>query len=325
MKYVLFSGFLVVGFILFFLFSYKSEQTADFFAMDTIVSYKIKGKKDNYIYIIKDCDKIFNAYNADSELYKINHLNERKVSEDMKNIISCTLELSQSYGDSVDITAGAVTELWGISTENPRVPDDEQIKKALSTVDYKKISFDGDTLIMNDGTMLDLGAVAKGYALDKIKEQLDSNKVSYAVYTMGSSSLLYGKKDNSLPFNVEIRNPDGNGSLGTLKTGETFISTSGGYERYFEADGEKYIHIFNMKTGYPSKSDITSVTVLCDSGIKSDFLSTLIFLDGTEGLAKHLYASDYKIIVATKDKKVYCSDGLNFNLNSDSNFSLEVL
>ena len=83
---------------------------------------------------------------------------------------------------------------------------------------------------------------------------------------------------------------------------------SGGYERYFEANGKTYCHIIDPKTGYPAETDLTTVTVFCDSGIESDFLSTMIFLDGSENIGKYLNSDNFKIFAADKNKKLYISE-----------------
>ena len=96
----------------------------------------------------------------------------------------------------------------------------------------------------------------------------------------------------------------------TFESGEAFVSTSGGYERFFEAGGKRYIHILDLKTGRPSESDLASVTVICDSGIKSDFLSTAIFIGGKEGLTKYLDDSSIQIIAVDNDGEIIYSQSL---------------
>lgn len=101
--------------------------------------------------------------------------------------------------------------------------------------------------------------------------------------------------------------------MGTVSTDSCFLSTSGGYERYFIADdGKKYCHILDPKTGMPAESDLTTVTVFCDSGLKSDFLSTLIWMEGSENLPAHLKAKEYQIVAQDTAGTLYVSDGLDF-------------
>ena len=300
---------------------YESEN----FSMDTLVSFRVWGKSsdaEKSKQLVSALDNDFSVYGA-GILSAINKTGSASASScpQLIEVINKSNSLSSTYGDAVDISSGSLTKLWGVSTDSPHLPTKEEAAKAISYIDYSKIKIsDDNTISVPEGTELDLGAVAKGYACDKLKEFYDNEKVSCAIVSMGSSSLLYGTKPDKTKFTVEIKNPEGGQPLGLIETGQTFISTSGGYERFFEVNGEKYSHIFNLKTGFPAESDITSVTVLCDSGIKSDFLSTLIFIDDTKGLKNHLNASDYKIVVATKDGKVYCSKGLDFVLNDGCGF-----
>jgi thiamine biosynthesis lipoprotein len=195
------------------------------------------------------------------------------------DITKKTAALNERFGNEIDIHIGALTRLWGISTDNPRVPTGTEIAAAIS-----------------DKTLLDLGAVAKGYALDRAYEAVlaadgDTEK-GYAIVSAESSILLYGKKPNEKPFKTAIKSPFIPGEfVGYIETESAFISTSGGSERYFESDGKRYSHILDPSTGYPVETDFASVTVIVptstpDGGIMSDFLSTLIYIRGTEGLSE---------------------------------------
>ena len=202
---------------------------------------------------------------------------------------------------------------------------EDEIKKAISTTGYEKISLKDGIVSKEKETKLDFGAVAKGYACDLVYKNLSEKECSYAIVSIGSSSLLFGEKPDKTDFKIEIKNPDGNIPLGMIETKECFVSTSGGYERFFVADGKIYSHILDTKTGYPVKTDIVSVTVLCygeNGGIKSDFLATDIFIGGTENLKKHLSSADYKIVVADENKKLYVSEGLEFTPYENSGYSL---
>ena len=238
--------------------------------------------------------------------------------------IAKTKELDRLYGDKINITCGALTELWGISTDTPTVPEQEDINEALKLMtdtDYPETTAD-----FPEGVKLDLGAVAKGYALDRIYESLAGT--DYAVVSLSSSTLLYGSKPGGKKFRTGITNPEtGSGYLGVIESDAAFISTSGGYERFFEADGKKYSHILDPVTGYPAETDLVSVTVIIpadtpDGGIKSDFLSTLIYTEGTEGLEKWLACEDIQIAAADKSGHVH-TNCKGFILDERSGFIYE--
>ncbi|MBR4092850.1 MAG: FAD:protein FMN transferase [Oscillospiraceae bacterium] len=296
--------------------------TSDFFSMDTLCSVKSDIESKETEDIIIDCSSSLDMYSG--ELLKFNEIEETDNAY-IYDITEKTLSLVSLYGENVDITSGELTSLWGISSGNKTVPSEDEIKNSLSTMGYEKISLKDGIVSKEKETKLDFGAVAKGYACDLVYKNLSEKNCGYAIVSVGSSSLLFGEKPDKTDFKIEIKNPDGNIPLGMIETKSCFVSTSGGYERFFEADGKTYSHILDTKTGYPVKTDIVSVTVLCYSengGIKSDFLATDIFIGGTENLSKHLSSDDYKIVVADKNKKLYVSEGIEFTPYENSGYSL---
>lgn len=308
--------------------SSERETNADGFVMDSYAHIKVGGgDADKLMVISKSLDKVFSMFSDESDIYKINESRlPVVVSDDTINAIRETIKLSGEFGDRVDISVGRLTVLWNVTAENPKVPTQDEISQALVSTGLEKLEIDEQNkTVCSNGVMIDLGAVAKGYACDKLKAELELQNADFAIVTFGSSSLLYGEKPDGSLFSAAIKDPENpEKMLGILNTHEAFISTSGGYERYFEADGEEYIHIFDPETGYPAKTDLTSVTVVCSSGIKSDFLSTLIFIDGSENLEKYLNHKDFSIIAITDDKRVFISDSLksNFKLSENSEYTV---
>lgn len=291
-------------------YDYKS----DFFAMDTVVS--VRSESD----VTKDIQDIFSKYqnvldcnNEDSEIYRLNQSGSITASDILSETVSNVLNLNSQYGSLTDITVGRLTSLWNVTGENPAVPEESEIKAALETVGTGNIVTDGNEITLKNNAALDFGAVGKGAVLDACLDYLDKNACKKTYISTGSSLLLYG--DGS--FDVSITNPDG-GILAAVKTEQCFLSTSGGYERYFEADGKTYCHIIDPRTGYPTETDLTTVTVFSESGIESDFLSTMIFLDGSENIEKYLHSDEYKIFAADKNKKLYVSDGLDYEVSDEA-------
>lgn len=164
------------------------------------------------------------------------------------------------------------------------LPTSNQISQALSHTGYEAINIENNTLYLPADMSLDLGAAGKGIACDAIADFLKESEVSGAVISVGGSVLTYGSKPDGTPWQVAIVNPlDTAKQLGTLSlSGEWFVSTSGDYERYVEVDGIRYHHILDPDTGYPAASGVRSVTIVCDSGILSDALSTACFVLGVE-------------------------------------------
>ncbi len=291
-----------------------SLSEAGVFAMDTYWDIEIMGGGTGDVTsLLYDLNNAFDRFDPESEVSRLNSGKALSCDTLTGAITLDSLMLRERYNGRVDITSGRLTALWDVNGENPRVPDESEITSVLETIGAENvIIFDGE-ISLAEGTELDLGAVAKGYALDRMYEALRKTETEYAVISSTSSMLLYGAKGDNTPFRIAVRGAGDGEILGTVETTECFLSTSGGYERYFEGeDGNTYSHILDPLTGYPAETDLTTVTVLCESGILSDYLSTLIYMDGTENIDRHLKSSEYKLIAADRDGNIYVSDGLNF-------------
>ena len=309
---------------------------------DTAASVKgTASDVDLAIDMLTDLSGRFDRYDEKSEIYSVNNRLNAAISDYTAELIEQSVRLGGIYGGKVSIFAGDITDAWNITGDRdlpsdkpavPAVPSEEILSDALKS--FRDTSFSLDTMSFTDENgSIDVGSVAKGYALDKIEERLGDD---CCIVSMTSSVLLHGKKSGGGKFSVSIRDPaDGEGSLGTLHTNECFLSTSGGYERFFEIDGNQYIHIFDLSSGMPCETDLTSVTVICGikkdaaqqkmgGGILSDFLSTLIFIEGTEGLGKYMADPLLGIIAVTDKNMIYVSGNVDFSIAEDCGYKLEV-
>lgn len=298
-------------------FASSNEVKREFFAMDTFVSAKVKGfaAKDaagGISTLVRELDsKQLSRYTSGSEISRINSETETVLSDEMRDYITELLEVGKMSGGKFDIALGAVSDLWSFN-DSPRVPSTDELTEALSRSGSGKLSLSGNTLTRADGCIIDLGSAGKGIALDKVKSYLSDKKISSAVVSVGGSVLLYGKGS----FNVGVRDPWGEAgrSVMTVKLGAGCVSTSGSYERCFEQGGKRYHHILDPDTGLPVENGLVSVTVISDSGLLSDALSTACFVLGAEGGAKLAAKYGCEAIFITEDKKVICTDGIKPNV-----------
>ena len=170
------------------------------------------------------------------------------------------------------------------------------------------------SIYIGDKCTLDLGAVGKGIACDVVQDYLKKQKeVSGAVIAVGGSILLYGSKADGSDWNVAVQNPRGQDGevMGVLSlSGTTNVSTSGDYEKYFMQDGKRYHHILDPSTGYPADSGLISVTIVSDSGLLSDGLSTACFVLGKEKGEKLLETDGAEGVFIDQNKKVTVTKGL---------------
>ncbi len=274
------------------LFFYGREKRYDlteksFISMDTVITEKLYGENSSVCIapvfnIVTGLDEAVNRFDEDSEVYRLNSTGETS-DKSVIEIINSVKQVSDDSDGAFDITVGELSDLWSIGKEGEKVPSEKEIAEVLADVGYGKISIENGTVHYQGGE-IDLGAVAKGFACDLIAAYLSSTQVKGAVVSVGGSILAYGdynKKGDE--WSIAIRHPrNENEFLGIVSLDEGFVSTSGDYERYFEKDGKRYHHIFDARTGMPASSGLISVTVVADSGILSDALSTACFILGAE-------------------------------------------
>ena len=292
------------------------------FAMDTVVSETLYTTGEDItadvISALKDVEENWISWTKESsQIYQINQNagNTTTVSDETVTCLKQILDLSKASGGAMDPTMGRVIRLWDIDGENPHIPSDDELNSLLENVGYDKVTLDGNKVTLAEDTTLDLGAVGKGIGCDVISDFLkDQKEVEGMILNLGGSSVFaYGHKPDDSPWKVAVTDPrDTEGDyLGviTLEGGE-FLSTSGDYEKYFMEDGKRYHHILDPKTGYPVWNGLDSVTVICDSGLLADGLSTACFVLGREDALKLLEKYNAEAAFVDEDKNVYLTDGL---------------
>ena len=227
------------------------------------------------------------------------------------DILNTALQVCQASGGAFDITIAPISWLWDFD-ENPRLPQAETIEALLPAVNYENVSLleDGTAALQTHSTALDLGAVGKGAACDAAVAAYEESGVNRAVVSVGGSVGVYGEKPGGQPWTIALRDPDTEGSLGTLSLASGFLSTSGSYEKQFTEDGVTYHHLLDPDTGYPAESGLLSVTVWSGSGTLSDALSTACFVLGLEDSLPVLEQFDSEAVFITEDHQIYVTEGL---------------
>lgn len=292
------------------------------FAMDTVVSETLYTTGDDLNTAIgqkiRDIETEYLSWtDEDSQIAKLNASagETTEVSEELAGYLARIEQLASDSDGAFDPTLGKVIRLWDIDGEDPHVPETSELDALLKDVGYQKVTLDGNKVTLAEDTTLDLGAVGKGIGCDVISDFLkDQKEVEGMILNLGGSSVFaYGHKPDDSPWKVAVTDPrDTEGDyLGviTLEGGE-FLSTSGDYEKYFMEDGKRYHHILDPKTGYPVWNGLDSVTVICDSGLLADGLSTACFVLGREDALKLLEKYNAEAAFVDEDKNVYLTDGL---------------
>lgn len=297
------------------------------FKLNTMVTVTIYDSQNRSLLTqcMELCDQyetIFSRTDENSELYRLNHrlltpldksTNTYTVSQPLAELISDGLSYSQAVDGAFDIAIAPLTSLWDFTGENPEVPDDEAIQQAISLCSYKNVTVNNrEITFTSPDTMLDLGAVAKGYIADKLKEYLVSQGVKSAIIDLGGNVICIGGKSDDTPFKIGIQKPfaDRNETAAIMDIRDKSVVSSGIYERYFEKDGQLYHHILNPKTGYSYDNDLVSVTIISDKSIDGDGLSTSCFALGLEKGMKYAQSIDgVQAVFITKDYELHFTDG----------------
>ena len=254
-----------------------------------------------------------------------------QVHDDVFTVIERALYYSNISGGAFDPTVGPLVNLWGINSDNPKVPSQEEIDNVLSLIDFHNIELDVNThsvFLKNTGMVLDLGGIAKGYAADEAAAILQRAGVKRAIIDLGGNIFILGEYKEKRPWRVGVQDPlkeRGNFlgvlELASINSGWTIV-TSGVYERFFEADGKSYHHIFSTETGYPVENEFLSVTIITQISMNADALSTAVFTLGLEK-GRELIDSlpDTEAVFVLKNKNVYVTVGADFTI-TDSSYTL---
>lgn len=237
------------------------------------------------------------------------------VSPALAEMLARSLSLAAATNGAFDPTAGALSDLYDITGSTPLPPAEGAIAAAHATVGYQTVALTGNTLTRTPGTVLDFGAVAKGYLAAELVAYLQAEGVSGGVLSLGGNVAVFGEKKNGDAFRVAIRAPDG-GTAGTVTfTKTTYISTSGAYERYRVGnDGKLYHHIFDPATGRPAESGLAAVTVADEDGARADALSTALYVMGWDAAIAYWEACgrDFDMLLIAGDGEIYATPGMNF-------------
>ncbi len=278
----------------------KKRITKQTFAFDTIISIttnkKDTDKVEKAFTLCRNYEKIFSRTDKQSELFSINEKGLPPVTDDIKEVLAFSLQMSEYTEGAFDITVAPLVDLWNVG-ERTSPPDDSEISKALSHIGYSDIKLNPfDTA----GKKLDMGAVAKGYIADKLIEEFKKSSTENVIVDLGGNVALIGE------YTVGIRDPFNPQEIfATISLKDKSAVTSGSYQRYFEHDGKRYHHIIDPRTGYPSDSGIASVTVISPSSMNADALSTAIFIMGKDSISLCRNFPDTDAFIIMEDGSTY--------------------
>lgn len=296
--------------------SQNRTVTKQLFAMDTVMDFTACGKNaeaavDAAMAEVRRLDALLSAADPSSEVSRLNREGGGTVSGDTAAVLQTALETYAETAGLFDCTVYPLVRLWGFPTQEYRVPSEAELAEVLPLADSGRLAFDGKTLRMAEGQAIDFGGVGKGYAAARAMDIFRERGVRSGMVSLGGNVQVLGRKPDKSPWRIGVRNPVGDGYFAVLSLEDKAAVTSGGYERYFEAEGETYIHILDPRTGCPAESDLLSVTVVSEDGARADALSTALFLMGREGAAAFWKErGGFDMVLVTEDQRVLITEGL---------------
>jgi len=295
----------------------------DSFAMGTLLTIKVRGADAYFaekaakeaLAEVRRLQRIFDVNDPESEISRLNaakgSTKSLPLSRDMSLVLREALRICNLSGGLFEPAMGELVRLWGFDREQvkPQIPDSSIIKALVDSSSWSKevrLSPDGNALVMGRRAgSLEMGGIAKGYAVDRAIAVLASQGVKNALVNLGGEIGVLGVGSNGRSWRIGVQHPrKASHHLGVIELVEgLFVATSGDYERYFISKGRRYHHILNPETGYPADRAVVSVTVVCSSCLEADALATAAFLMEPEEGIRFLERMNVKGLI------VYAPDG----------------
>jgi len=287
-------------FLLFVLTAYPpSSHSANLFkyhqvAMGTVVEITLVGEDEEIarkaalqaFQEVKRIEHLMSPWIESSDVSRINRSAGNdgvRVSPETVEVLKRAQEVSKLSEGGFDITVGPLVQLWRKARERGMPPEMEEVKENLNLVNFRnlKIHYGGKVSLRKKGMNIDLGGIAKGYAVDKAFELLRDLGYKNLIVNAGGDLRVGGSKPEG-PWSIGIQHPrDPEKIMARISVSDTAVATSGDYEKFFIHQGKRYHHILNPKNGFPAEG-CQSVTVLHNEGATADALATAIFVLGSE-------------------------------------------
>lgn len=267
---------------------------------------------------VLELDDRLSVFKEDSDISRINRAAGRecvRVHSDTLDIIRASLQVAERSEGAFDITARPLVDLWGIGKKKTQIPSPRDISCVRELVDYRDIALNeisGTVMLRRPGQALDLGGVAKGYAADEVRRILLDNGVTDALINLGGTVIAMGASRT-----IGIQNPQKNTGvpMGRVQVTDCSLVTSGSYEQYFIRDGVRYHHLIDPRTGVPAQSGLLGVTLIGNSAMELDALSTAVFILGMERGLRLLEPQGIQAVFVTDSLDVFATPGLKDNFS----------
>lgn len=293
--------------------------------LDTVITITIYDSSDRTL--LDHCFEIIAEYEdklsrtlAGTQIYELNEKGTAEMDDDVLQLLQKGLYYSELSKGVFDITVEPISSLWDFKAAEPSLPDAAVLEEAVRHVDYTKLSIDGNQVTLTDPESgVDLGAIAKGYVADRVKEYLVGEGVKSAIIDLGGNILCIGHKPDGSTFNVGLQYPFAARSdvIAIVQIDDFSVVTSGIDQRNFTIDDVLYHHILDTQTGYPCENNLLSVTIISEHSVDGDGLSTTCFGLGLDKGLELIDSLDgiYAVFV-TDDYVVHYSEGFEEHIQA---------
>lgn len=305
----------------------ETPVTRQILAMDTAMTFVVYGDRGNEtvqaaVEEVQRLEKLLDRTDPDSEIGLLNRVSGQtaEVGEEVCRLIETAGDYSSATDGAFDITIAPVVSAWGFTEAEYKVPSPAELEELMACVGMEHVAMTKDTVTLDEGTQIDLGAIAKGYASDCLAEIFAEYEVERGWASLGGNVLASGTRPDGTPWKVGIQDPKyptQESFVGLVGLENAYAVTSGGYQRFFEEGGETYHHIIDPSTGRPAESGLTSVTVIASSktpgnGTMCDALSTALFVMGEQKAIEFWRESglDFELVLVTDDDRVLVTGGI---------------
>jgi len=240
---------------------------------------------------LESVNTAMSTYRPDSEISKFNKGKPGdwvNVTGSFYQVLSAALQVGRGSRGAYDVTVGPLVELWGFGPEasQDQVPDAVEIEALLSRIGQHKLRLDGEGVRVQKQVdlQLDFSSLAKGYAVDQVANWLEGQGIARYLVEVGGEMRLGGLSGRGDPWRVAIEQPEvaSRSAAAALELTDASVATSGDYRNYFEADGQRYSHTINPRTGYPVAHELVSVTVVHPSAMMADAWATALTVLGPD-------------------------------------------
>lgn len=316
------------------------EQSDSEYIMSTMVEMKVYGEEEEAEEVIEDSfarmreiENNMTRTQKDSVISEINDKSGKEaveVDDSILEVLKTSIEYAEMTEGKFDPTIGPLVSLWGIGTEDARVPEQEEIDEARELVNYKWLEIDEKKNLVEltkEDMEIDLGAIAKGYAADEVKNIVEESSIESAFVNIGGNVMVIGSKTDGSDWKIGIQDPriERGNVMGSINLKNKTVVTSGNYERYFEEDDKIYHHILDPDTGRPARNNLLGVSIVTENSMKADAISTSVFLMGLKDGREFVENMEgVEALFITEEEKVVLTSGLKGRFDiMNKDFSLD--